>query len=91
MVRRQFPIRLGSALTINKSQGQSFDSVGVYLTNSVFSHGQLYVALSRVTDTSNLKIHVSNLNILDTEILKRNNEIISNGIYVKNIVYSEVL
>lgn len=44
MVRRQFPIRLGFAMTINKSQGQSFDNVGLYLPNPVFSHGQHYNA-----------------------------------------------
>lgn len=59
MIRRQFPIRLGFAMTINKSQGQSFNKVGVYLPNPVFSHGQLYVALSRVTNKKNLRILLS--------------------------------
>jgi ATP-dependent exoDNAse (exonuclease V) alpha subunit len=55
IVRRiQFPVRLYFAMTINKSQGQSFDVVGVDLRHSVFSHGQLYVALSRTTDVNNL-------------------------------------
>ncbi|XP_043482109.1 uncharacterized protein LOC122511114 [Leptopilina heterotoma] len=43
MSRKQFPIRLGFALTINKSQGQSFKKVGLYLPSHVFSHGQFYV------------------------------------------------
>ncbi|TKR60775.1 hypothetical protein L596_027970 [Steinernema carpocapsae] len=44
MARHQFPVRLGSAMTINKSQGQTFDFVGIDLVGEVFAHGQLYVA-----------------------------------------------
>jgi hypothetical protein len=41
---RQFPVRVAFAITINKSQGQTFNNVGVYLLSPVYSHGQLYVA-----------------------------------------------
>jgi Helicase len=54
--RRQFPVRLAFALTINKAQGQSVKHVGLDLSNPVFSHGQLYVGLSRVTARQNLRL-----------------------------------
>ncbi len=37
--RRQFPIRVPFAITINKSQGQTFNNVGIYLPSPVYSHG----------------------------------------------------
>jgi ATP-dependent exoDNAse (exonuclease V) alpha subunit len=54
--RRQFPIRLAFAMTINKSQGQSLNIVGLHLIDSVFAHGQLYVALSRATNHQSIYI-----------------------------------
>ena len=54
--RKQFPVRLSFAMTINKSQGQTIPNVGVYLLTSVFSHGQLYVAMSRAIARTNIKI-----------------------------------
>nr|XP_009798543.1 PREDICTED: ATP-dependent DNA helicase PIF1-like [Nicotiana sylvestris] len=56
--RRQFSIVVSFAMTINKSQGQSLSHVGLFLKKSVFTHGQLYVALSRVTSRKGLKILV---------------------------------
>lgn len=58
--RRQFPIKLALSMTINKSQGQSLEFVGLYLKKSVFTHGQLYVAFSRVRSYTNLKLLLEN-------------------------------
>jgi ATP-dependent DNA helicase PIF1 len=44
--RRQLPIIPAFAITINKSQGQTYDHVGISLNELVISNGQLYVALS---------------------------------------------
>ena len=71
--RRQFPVRVSFAITINKSQGQSFTHVGISLRDEVFSHGQLYVALSRITDPANLWVETTKnpvLNVVYREVFE---------------------
>jgi ATP-dependent DNA helicase PIF1 len=91
--RKQFPIRLSFAMTVNKAQGQTIPNVGVYLPKPMFSHGQLYVALSRATARSNIKILV--IPVVDGKKRSRqgvrNNPTVDCGTYTKNIVYKEVL
>ena len=70
----QFPLQLVFAMTINKAQGQTLTCI----IEPVFTHGQLYVALSRFTNAANLRIIV-----LDTFEARREGKI-------KNVVYSEV-
>ncbi|KAJ4810606.1 ATP-dependent DNA helicase PIF1 [Rhynchospora pubera] len=75
--RKQFPIRICYAMTINKSQGQTLANIGIYLPNPVFSHGQLYVALSRAKDKNGVKILIVNPDG-------------SNNSFTRNIVYREI-
>ncbi|XP_021990917.1 uncharacterized protein LOC110887647 [Helianthus annuus] len=72
--RRQFPLAVCFAMTI---KGQSLSRVGLYLKQPVFTHGQLYVALSRVKTRQGVK-----LLILDNDGKPTNK--------TTNVVYKEV-
>lgn len=52
----QFPLRLGWAITVHKSQGMTLDAVSLRMDNGSFVHGQTYVALSRVRSLKRLHI-----------------------------------
>lgn len=52
----QYPLKLAWAITIHKSQGQTFDKVIIDLGHGAFTHGQLYVALSRCTCLDGIKL-----------------------------------
>ena len=58
--RRQFPMKSCFTMTINKAKGQSMNNLGVYLPQPVFSHGQLYGALSRAGIPDKTKVMISN-------------------------------
>ncbi|KAI0769662.1 hypothetical protein BD413DRAFT_477220 [Trametes elegans] len=58
LVRRQFPLAPAYATTFNSCQGLTLDVVGVDLTRPVFSHGQLYTALSRIRHRTHAKVRL---------------------------------
>jgi len=53
---KQYPITLGWAITIHKSQGMTLDSVRIDLGNGAFCSGQTYVALSRCRSIDNISL-----------------------------------
>lgn len=82
--RKQFPVIPAFAMTINKSQGQTFNKVGLMLYEPVFSHGQLYVAMSRCRSSEGLKIGIVNS-------VNQGNIFHDSRIFTKNIVFKEVI
>lgn len=82
--RTQFPIIPAFAMTINKSQGQTFDKVAIFLREPVFTHGQLYVAASRVRSFDALRFYIS-----DTS--SQGHLSADDRVFTKNIVYREVI
>ena len=76
--RRQFPVRVGFAMTINKSQGQTLFNVGVWLNDTCFGHGQLYVCISRVGSSKRIKFAIRRIAGFKANL-------------TSNVVYKEVL
>ncbi|XP_026290987.2 ATP-dependent DNA helicase PIF1-like [Frankliniella occidentalis] len=79
MCRRQFPLQVCYGMTVHKSQGQTIFKVGLDLRSDCFTHGQLYVALSRTRRSD------------DVTVLGAPDRCVDNITYVRNIVYQELL
>ena len=78
MKRKQFPVRPAFDITANKAQGQTLKKIGIFLQQPFFSHGQLYVAMSRVGSRDSLRIFLSRDSPDDV-------------VHTHNVVYPEVL
>ena len=67
-------------MTVNKSQGQTLEKIGIYLPHPIFGHGQLYVAISRVGDPSDIRIMIAKGAYLGKD-----------NVYTRNVVYHEIM
>ena len=56
MTRVAFPLRLCYAMSVNKSQGQSFEQVLLDFTDDAFAHGHTYVGFSRARYFNQVKL-----------------------------------
>jgi ATP-dependent DNA helicase PIF1 len=83
LCRRHFPVRPAFAMTINKAQGQTLKMVDIFLPKPVFTHGQLYVAMSRIGCPKGVKLLVTNG-------WEDAHEDAHAGVYTCNVVYTEV-
>lgn len=66
LCRRQFPLAPAYASTFHSCQGLTLDRVGVDLTQDVFTHGQLYTALSRIRHRSDAIVRLPTPECLTT-------------------------
>ena len=73
LLRKQFSIVLAFAITINKSQGQSFNCLDIFIRQPLFSHGQLYFALSGCKNPNNIFMENLSENSLITQPHKKKN------------------
>ena len=64
-------------MTVNESQGQTLQRVGVYFPDPVFAHGALYVALSRVGSKDAIKFFIKQPQVHNMQYF-----------HTKNIVYN---
>ena len=84
--RTQFPILLAYYLTFNRAQGQSLKKVGIQLDRSVFTHGLLYIGMSRSGDPVCISIYADQSefeHLIDKSILNPSKT------YTRNFVYPE--
>ncbi len=79
LIRTQFPLRLAYAMTKNKSQGQSIPVSLDDVQHPPFSHGHLYVSMSRATDVDKKAFFC------------REDQVLEGAVAVENVVYPELL
>uniref|UniRef100_A0A183C066 ATP-dependent DNA helicase n=1 Tax=Globodera pallida TaxID=36090 RepID=A0A183C066_GLOPA len=77
--RLQFPVRACFAMTVNKAQGQTLQRMALVLRGKqCFAHGQVYVAMSRVTRMDGIRVYAPSCQSGDYS-------------YIANVVYHELL
>ncbi len=86
MMRCQFPLRLAYCMTYNKSQSQTFHQVLLDATGEPFSHGHLYVAMSRIRLSWNLRVFISK-----RQLFPNPDDQSADMPVITNVVYQKVL
>eukprot|EP00976_Prorocentrum_cordatum_P092421 1188932-Prorocentrum_minimum.AAC.1 len=79
--RRQFPVQVALALSINKVQGQSLELVGIDLTDPCFANGQNYVAASQVGGPKHVRYFIPDATIINGVV----------SFSTRNVVYPDIL
>jgi ATP-dependent exoDNAse (exonuclease V) alpha subunit len=87
MTRIQFPLRLAYAITINRSQGQSIDYILLDVCKDVFTHGQAYVALSRIRRNDRIILLVKEDDVYDLSFSGSGKPIP----VIRNLIYPKLL
>lgn len=94
--RKQFPIKLCFAMSVHKCQGVTLRRAGLCLNQQVFSHGQFYVALSRVGKSSAIRVFVNDTlhqGVKPCERKKlaaKNTPLKDSSVYTRNVVYTDL-
>ena len=83
--RTPFPVLLAYYLTLNRAQGQTLKTAGMYLPTSVFSHGHLYVGYSRCGDPDRFFVYAGQEEFENLEHLLDKSKT-----YTRNVVYKEI-
>ena len=86
MMRCQFPLRLAYCMTYNKSQSQTFTRILQDAIGEPFTHGHLYVAMSRITNCDNIRLFISTDQLHPNPIFD-----LGEMPVITNVVYKNVL
>jgi hypothetical protein len=82
--RRQFPVSPGYVTTIHRQQGATLIRAGLWLNTSIFAHGLLYTALSRVGSSASIRVSVKVLYGVQGTFAGEP------GTYTRNVYYTEM-
>ena len=88
LTRLQIPLRLAYSMTYNKSQSQSIPKLLIDITEQPFAHGHAYVALSRATNSLDVRIYCNENQLHETCDKNSINEYMP---VITNIVYTDIL
>lgn len=70
---KQIPLLLGYAISMHSCQGMTLDNAIIHVGKGCFSHGQFYMAVSRVRD-------LTNLGFIDKRLISTDNVIVNNAV-----------